>query len=183
MSSTSSTVLSTRDRDRVKEERRRFGGELLDAVESRVTLEEVPARRDLENSLKRRWDPRYDLRAAYAQFLERWRWDWLATLTFETDTHPEAARKKFMVWIDRMNKQAFGKRYRNRTKGIYWARAAEFQRRGTLHYHTLMSAPEDLNLLVSRKDARNHWYELAGIARVDPIRRSPGAVTTTSRNT
>ena len=121
--------------------------------------------------------PRRDLRAAWASYLTTYPWQWFVTLTFKDEVHPEAARKRYGRWIDYVNRQAYGSRYRKRTKGVFWALAAEPQKRGVLHYHALVGDVENLNNRVSRKDARNRWYEIEGIGRVDPITHTMGAVT------
>ena len=161
----------------VNEECRPQGDKLIDAGDRDASLGKVPATgRDLVNQVAPT-SARSRLRAAYADFLERYEWQWLATLTFQDNVHPEAARKKYGRWIDWVNRRAHGRRYRRWTKGVYWALATELQKRGVIHFHALLADAEDLNLRVSRKDARNRWYEIEGIARIDPITHGLGAVT------
>ena len=121
--------------------------------------------------------PHSDLRSAWATYLATYPWQWFVTLTFKDRVHPEAARKRYGRWIDYVNRQAYGSRYRKRTKGVFWALASEPQRRGVLHFHALVGDVEDLNNRVSRADARNRWYAIEGIGRVDPIINRLGAVT------
>ena len=121
--------------------------------------------------------PKSDLRSAWGTYLATFPWQWFVTLTFNDDIHPESARKLYGRWVNYVNRQAYGSRYRKRTKGVCWALASELQVRGVLHYHALVGDVEDLNNRVSRKDARNYWYEIAGIGLVDPITHKLTAVT------
>jgi len=148
---------------------------LIDTGDRTDTLVHVPASaRHMINPGKY---PQDDLRAAWANYLASYPWQWFVTLTFKDEIHPESARKKFGRWIDYVNRQAYGSRYRKRTKGVFWALASEPQKRGVLHYHVLVGDVEDLNNRVSRGDARNRWYDIEGIGRVDPITHRMGAVT------
>ena len=115
--------------------------------------------------------------ASYAGWLAEYDWQWFATLTFSAAIHPEAARKRFQVWINWINTRIYGKRWYRRGDGVFWVLALEFQKRGVIHFHALLCDVESLNERLSRRDARNRWYQLAGVARVDPIVKGLSVVT------
>lgn len=112
-----------------------------------------------------------ELREAWIRFLSRWRWEWFATFTFRDAVHPEAADKRFRVLISKGNRELYGRRWAKHRKGIQWARALEYQRRGVLHYHALLSKVGDLRRLTYM----DVWNRLAGFAKIEPV-RSEGAV-------
>jgi hypothetical protein len=76
---------------------------------------------------------------SWAQFLDRWPWDWFTTHTFRDDIHPEAANKVWNRWVHQLNRHVFGIRYTHRPNdGVTWARGLEYQRRGVIHFHALI---------------------------------------------
>jgi hypothetical protein len=108
------------------------------------------------------------LKAAWAEFLGRWSWEWFCTLTFvEARVHPERAEKCFRVWLAKVNTAAFGRRWRRRGKGVLWARGAEYQRRGSLHFHVLIAGVG----AVRRLSLMDEWAKLGGWARIRPVQR------------
>lgn len=115
----------------------------------------------------------YDLQPVqkcYAEWLAEFNWQWFVTLTFRDPPHPEAAEKKFGYWVHQINQSIYGRRYKkHHYDGINWVLATEYHRSGDIHFHALLGDIEDLNVRCSRKDARNLWYRLAGIGRVDAI--------------
>lgn len=114
----------------------------------------------------------YDLvpvQKAYGEWLAGYNWQWFCTLTFREPPHPERAEKTFGYWIHRINQKMYGRRYKKRHDGIYWVLALEYHQSGVIHFHALLGDVEDLNVKYSRRDARNLWYELAGIGRIDAI--------------
>jgi hypothetical protein len=65
----------------------------------------------------------------------------------------------------------YGKNWRRRGEpGVYWVRADEFQKRGALHYHSLVGAPSDINDHASRLQFKELWFRMAGISRIEAIR-------------
>lgn len=108
----------------------------------------------------------------YADFLEdpRWSWQWYITLTFTAEIHPEQANKYFYRWIRKINEIAYGKHYRKHGGGVTWVRGLEFQRRGVIHFHALISGiPEDFN----RLSAMILWEDTGkkcGFARIYPYK-------------
>ena len=112
-----------------------------------------------------------ELTPAWVNLLGRWRWDWFATLTFRGDTvHPEAADKRFRIWISKINRSLYGPRWSKQKKGIRWVRALELQRRGVIHFHALLGG-DGLSEL-RRLSWMDEWDKLAGWARIEPPRSS-----------
>ena len=114
---------------------------------------------------------------AYAIWLNEFQWQWFCTLTFRVPPHPEAADKKFRYWIHRLNCALYGKRYKKRGQGIYWVLALEYHRSEAIHFHALLADTEDLNVRLSRAQAKRLWDELAGFARINGINEQHLAVT------
>jgi hypothetical protein len=117
----------------------------------------------LQSTTQRLCDPRshylQQLKQAWAEFLGQWTWEWFCTLTFVEDrVHPERADKCFRVWLARVNEAAYGKRWRRQGKGVTWARGAEFQRRGSIHFHVLLFGVGALKRLAMMDE----WAKLAG---------------------
>lgn len=101
------------------------------------------------------WDKTLRKKASkeYADWLlsDLWGWQWYNTLTFTEDIHPEQADKYYRRWVRRLNENFWGKRFRRYGKGITWIRGLEFQKRGTLHFHSLFAGlPEFLNEEVNK---------------------------------
>jgi len=60
------------------------------------------------------------------------------TLTFIEDIHPEQADRRYKRFIRKINESLYGRRYREKGKGIYWVRALELQKRQVIHFHALL---------------------------------------------
>jgi hypothetical protein len=103
---------------------------------------------------------------AWAGFLGRWSWDWFCTLTFRGEVHPEAADKRFRVWVSKINRALYGPRWWKHGQGVRWVRALETQRRGVIHYHALLGGGglDELRRLTWMDE----WNDLAGYARIEP---------------
>jgi hypothetical protein len=110
-------------------------------------------------------------RDAWIALLGRWGWEWFCTFTFRDLVHPEAADKRFRVFISQANRVLFGIRWSKHERGLRWVRALEYQKRDVIHYHALMGDVQDLRRLYWM----DRWYDLAGIARTEPI-DTPDAV-------
>jgi len=128
-------------------------------------------RGECSRSSERRWDLASrnsgELKAAWVELLGRWPWEWFCTLTFaEPNVHPERAAKCFRVWVATANRMAFGHGWASRGEGVTWVRALEYQRRGTIHFHGLMSGVGGLRRLT----LMDRWKELAGFARVGAVK-------------
>ena len=110
-----------------------------------------------------------ELRNAYAEFIDRWPWQWLCSLTFEYSKHPESAKKSFHYWIKKLNREIYGCRAQKRNQSIFWVLAMEPHKSGNIHFHALLGDVVDLNESCSRKKAHDLWYGIAGINHIDPI--------------
>jgi hypothetical protein len=76
----------------------------------------------------------------YSTFLQPHHFDWFVTFTFKSAIHPEAADKAFRVWVSKLNNHIYGRKWRSRAPGgVTWIRGLEWQKRGVIHYHLLVS--------------------------------------------
>jgi hypothetical protein len=113
------------------------------------------------------WERKEDLRDAWAEFLSPFHWDWLGTFTFRNgQVHPETADKLFRLFISKANRMLYGPRWAKKNRGVSWARGLERQRRGTIHYHSLISGVGELRRLTYM----DLWDKLAGFARIEKPR-------------
>ena len=117
------------------------------------------------------------LRDAWVSFLAAYTFQWFATLTFETNVHPEAALKRWRFYTNQLNRSLYGRRWQKKGHGgIYWVLGIEYQKRGVIHFHALMGAENDLNILARRLTWMDYWNELAGFARIEAIRSNEAAL-------
>jgi len=111
-------------------------------------------------------------REAFGEWLSLPEWDWYTTHTFKADfVSPKQADRAWYAWFNGLRVSAKAK---GLTPSIYGAtapfyfRVAEYQDRGTLHYHSLIGQVGDLRRLLFKD-----MWELNGFARVeayDPVR-------------
>jgi hypothetical protein len=124
-----------------------------------------------------------DLPTAWVNLLGRWSWDLFGSHTFREDVHPEAAFKRFRLFISILNRKLYGPRWHKHGQGIIWVCAMERQGRGVVHFHTLLKSRELVELMQSTwrpGDHKNSWVNevnglwdaLAGFARIEPIEAS-----------
>jgi hypothetical protein len=93
--------------------------------------------------------------------LDRYVWDWFATYTFKDEVHPERADKVFRVWMSKLQKSVAGASwYKRPSDTVRWARGLEWQKRGVLHYHVLLSHRLGLNQIATRKAWEQEWTRL-----------------------
>lgn len=109
------------------------------------------------------------LQRAWIDFLLRFPLDWFCTFTFRDAVHPEAAAKRLLYLVSALNRDVFGNHWQRRTSGIYWVAGIEYQRRGVLHFHGLLGAPENLGEKFRRLYWMEFWFRIAGIARIEQI--------------
>lgn len=88
-----------------------------------------------------------ELCKASPEFLGRWHWDWFVTVTFCDAVNPWVADKRFRLWIKQANREVYGRRWHKNGEGTQWIRAAEYQRRGVLHFHALFARFADMRRL------------------------------------
>ena len=118
------------------------------------------------------------LHQEWSEFLGRVPWQWFATFTFKVEIHPEAADKLYRVWINKLNRAIYGQRWAKHPPfGCIHARALEWQKRGVLHYHSLIAN-------IGYED-RDHWAEVwrelgqdtkAGFIKIDLYDPNKGGV-------
>ena len=113
---------------------------------------------------------RDELAAAWRALLERWPWDWFATMTFRGSPHPEQADKAWRIWCSKVNRALYGPRWHAKGRGVGWCRATELQKRGAIHFHALLVFDEPPRL--RRLAYMDEWNKLAGFARIEPPKRS-----------
>jgi len=113
------------------------------------------------------------LTRAWVSFLSQFEpFELYSTFTFREEVHPEQADRRFNRYIRYINEELFGRRYREKGKGIYYVRALEVQKRGVLHFHALMGGGVRR---LRRLTLMDRWYEHNGIARIQPYDASKGA--------
>lgn len=119
---------------------------------------------------------RITLHDAWADWLRSFEpYDWYTTLTFKNSLHIDQALKQYSIWIHRLNDYIFGKRYRETGKGIISIRAAEYQKRGVLHFHLLLG---NLPYNLHRKSWEQVWeiqHSNNGFANTYPYDQQLGA--------
>ena len=81
-----------------------------------------------------------ELREGWLELISRYEYDLFVTLTFQEYIKPWKAKKRFEKWIAALNKDLFGRRYKQRGRGIRYAVVYGNQKRGTLHFHALLGA-------------------------------------------
>jgi hypothetical protein len=94
--------------------------------------------------------------------------NWFCTQTFRDLVHPERGDKLHRVFMNKLNMEIWGNHYhKDKLKGVVWIRGSERQKRGALHYHTLVAGvPPD----VKRLKYMDIWNELAGFAKIETPR-------------
>lgn len=107
----------------------------------------------------------------WAELIGRYPWEWFVTLTFVDDVHPESGLKSMKYWLSKLNRELYGRRwYKKKPYGVYWVVALEYQKRGTLHLHLLMSGVKNAR----RLSYMDLWEELGsnnGFARIHPVEK------------
>ena len=82
------------------------------------------------------------LKDAWINFIKRFEPFYLyVTLTFKEPKHPEAADKAFFKWIRYINECLYGRRYREKKKGVTYIKCMEYQKRDVIHFHCLIGDP------------------------------------------
>lgn len=117
------------------------------------------------------------LHNCWTEFVRRFEWHWFCTMTFRNRIHPEAADKRFRLFVSKLNRKLFGPRWhRKRAETIYWVRGLEYQKRDVIHFHALLGCRgKDLNHHAIRRYWSDTWNELAGFARIEVVRSGADA--------
>ena len=115
-----------------------------------------------------------DARVAFGEFLSRPQWDWYTTHTFKAEyVSPKQADRAWYSWFNSLRMAAKAK---GLTPSIYgeaapfYFRVAEYQDRGTLHFHSLIGNCGDVRRLLFKD-----FWELQGFARVEKYNPELGA--------
>jgi len=158
-----------------------------------MLTESIP--QDLPNSqsLSTKLDPvqklpssgfvKVDLKDAWVELIKRYEpFTWYITLTFQSPKHPESADKAFFRWIRCVNECLYGRRYREKKKGVTWIKCMEYQKRDVIHFHCLMGDPHLYKL--KRLDFMKAWeYDcyrskdlVNGFARIFKYDAARGAI-------
>ena len=123
------------------------------------------------------------LKEAWNKFIKEFEpFTWFVTLTFKEARHPESADKAFFRWIRHINESLYGRRYREKKKGVTWIKCMEYQKRDVIHFHCLIGDPYLYKL--KRLDFMEAWEcgcyrnkELVnGFARIVQYNATRGAV-------
>jgi hypothetical protein len=110
---------------------------------------------------------------AFAEKLEPW--ELFGHFTFPNYPTFDFADRIFKRFINRANKALYGSHYSRKGLGMYWLRGTEYQKRGSLHFHALMSGYKvrHINTPEGRKVLMKIWEDTspeAGFARIYPFR-------------
>lgn len=70
-------------------------------------------------------------------------WQWFCTFTFKDTIHAEQASRRYGRFMRDLNFAACGRRFRERGVSLFHVRAMEFQRRGVVHFHSLVGGGVD----------------------------------------
>lgn len=102
--------------------------------------------------------------------------EWYCTFTFRESIHPESADKAYRIWISLLNRAALGENNAQWQWRLFGVRALEWQKRGVLHYHSLIGGGvDDLH----RVQWCKYWEELDrkrhGMARIYKFKVNGGA--------
>jgi len=123
------------------------------------------------------------LKEAWVEFIKRFEpYTWYVTLTFKEPKHPESADKACLRWITHINLCLYGRRYRERKKGVTYIKCMEYQKRDVIHFHCLIGDPHLYKL--KRLDFMKAWESdcyrskelVNGYARIDEYNAARGAV-------
>jgi len=103
------------------------------------------------------------LRLAWVDLLNRYNWDWFATLTFKDLPKTYTAHNRVKRWLNILEREE------KRKIGYY--KAMEFTRQGVPHFHLLMGNLEG----VRRDKYWDLWFTWNGRARILPYEPNLGA--------
>jgi len=117
----------------------------------------------------------YQLAQEWSIFISKLpiKWAWYCHHTFRGSPHEETADKAYMKFIHLLNREIYGSNYwKDKSKGVVFARGKELQERGAIHYHSLIGhVPED----IKRMKYMDIWNSMAGFARIYPYEEKKGA--------
>jgi len=104
-----------------------------------------------------------EIRQAWVNFLNKFVWDWFATLTFADPPKTYTAENKLNAWIKAIE--------REEKRKIGYFKAMEFTKQGVPHFHLLMGNLQG----VERSKYWGLWFSKNGRARILPYNSKLGA--------
>lgn len=111
---------------------------------------------------------------AFGEWLSGPPWGWYTTHTFKQDyVSPKGADRKWYSWFNSVRVGVKAQGYTPSVWGSqapFYFRVAEYQDRGTLHYHALVGGVGDIRRLFFKD-----LWELYGFARVEAYEPGRGA--------
>jgi len=113
-------------------------------------------------------------RRAFGEWLSLPEWDWYTTHTFKAEyVSPGQSDRAWYSWFNGLRVSAKALGYTPSLYGElapFYFRVAEYQDRGTLHFHSLIGGVGDIRRLLFKD-----MWELQGYARVLPYEAGKGA--------
>ena len=115
------------------------------------------------------------IKQGWTDLIQGYKWDWFCTLTFDPKrhaapnglVHPEKAFKCFRYFINCLNRELYGRRWKKHGQGVYWVLAFEPQKSGLLHFHALIAGSADLNESARRFYWMDFWNKEFGFAKIE----------------
>lgn len=124
--------------------------------------------------MERELTPKQKLRAAYVEWIASLDdWEWYCHYTFREPVHPEQADKRYLRYIRDINRNIYGRRYREHGLGVPWVRGLEWQQRDVIHFHGLIGGGVSV---LRRLTYMDKWNEENGFARILPYDKKLGAL-------
>lgn len=115
-----------------------------------------------------------DARIEFGAWLSRPAWNWYTTHTFKADfVAKRKADRNWYAWFNNLRVSAKAVGLTSSCYGSaapFYFRVAEYQERGTLHYHALVGGVGDIRRLLFKD-----LWELYGFARVEKYEPALGA--------
>lgn len=113
-------------------------------------------------------------RNAFGKWLSLPEWDWYTTHTFRADFVSQGeADRNWYAWFNSLRMSAKAMGYTPSLYGSeapFYFRVAEYQGRGTLHFHSLIGGVGDIRRLLFKD-----LWDLCGFARVEQYEPDKGA--------
>ena len=130
---------------------------IVESIPQDSTNSQLPSsKRDPVQKLPSSGFIKVDLKDAWINFIKSYEpFTWYVTLTFKEPKHPESADKAYFIWIRHINESLYGRRYREKKKGVTWIKCMEYQKRDVIHFHCLIGDPHLYKL--KRFDFMKAW--------------------------
>jgi len=99
------------------------------------------------------WNLQSEAREAMAVWLSQFTWDWYCTHTFKGEPGPLKCERHWTAWLEWLRWAS--------PRRIWYVRVTEYQKRGVVHYHSLIGGVRGLTRLWFKD-----LWERHGISRV-----------------